>query len=125
MAGYQPAVGDRVRVLSDRRRPAVVAQQSHLIDRPEVIVWRIVHDDGTERWVTGDHLEHESAPTDLTEVTDAAGAARDALAHRDHLIRCAHRDGASLRTIAEAAGVSHQTVANIVRGSGRGEAVGA
>lgn len=124
MAGYQPAVGDRVRVLTDRRRPAVVAQQSHLIDRPEVIVWRIVHDDGTERWVTATHLEHESAPTDLTEVTDAAGAARDALAHRDHLIRCAHRDGASLRTIAEAAGVSHQTVANIVRGSGRGERVG-
>lgn len=115
MAGYEPVVGERVRVLTDRRRPAVIAQRSHLIDRPEVTMWRIVHDDGSERWVTADQLEHESAPTDLAEITDAATAARDALAQRDHLIRCAHRDGASLRAIAEAAGVSHQTVANIVR----------
>ena len=34
--------------------------------------------------------------------------------HRDALIRSAHADGYSLRKIAALAGVSHQTVANVV-----------
>ena len=40
---------------------------------------------------------------------------RDANAKRDELIRKAVEAGGSLREVADLAGVSHQTVANIVR----------
>lgn len=48
-------------------------------------------------------------------LADAAADLAAARSRRDELIRAMHEEGASLRTIAEAAGVSHQTVANIVR----------
>ena len=51
----------------------------------------------------------------LREVTAAAQRARGYITQRDYAIRVAHQHGRSLREIAEAAGVSHTTVANILR----------
>jgi lambda repressor-like predicted transcriptional regulator len=45
-----------------------------------------------------------------------AKKARDAKAERDKAIRAMHAAGASLRVIAEAAGLNHNTIAKIVKG---------
>lgn len=49
----------------------------------------------------------------LTDVARATDRATDALTERNDAIRRALDHGATLRAIAEAAGVTHQTVANI------------
>lgn len=49
----------------------------------------------------------------LTDVARAAARATAALEDRDAAIRRALDQGASLRAVAEAAGVTHQTIANI------------
>jgi len=50
----------------------------------------------------------------VTEVRRAAKAAREATARRNTAIVAMREAGASLRTIAEAAGLSHTAVANIL-----------
>jgi hypothetical protein len=49
-------------------------------------------------------------------VSSAEGVLDDAKRERDALIITASIGGLSLRTIAELAGVSHQTIANVVAG---------
>ena len=49
----------------------------------------------------------------LTEVEQAARKVAEWIARRDAAIVRARADGASLRVIANAAGLTHQTVANI------------
>ena len=60
-----------------------------------------------------------STSTDLIRATAKVHKAEDALLdatdHRDRLIAKRHAEGASLRTIAEEAGVSHQQVKRIVQ----------
>jgi len=51
------------------------------------------------------------------DVTRWANAAEDAIARRDEAIVSMRADGASLREIAEAAGLSHGGVAKIIRRS--------
>lgn len=43
-----------------------------------------------------------------------AKKAREAIARRDELIRQMRAEGATLRAIAETAGMNHQTVANVL-----------
>lgn len=50
----------------------------------------------------------------LAVVASRARKAREAVAFRNAAILAAHEAGHSLRTIAEAAGVSHQTVKNLL-----------
>jgi hypothetical protein len=50
----------------------------------------------------------------LRSVRGHAKRLRDAQEARDRAIRAAHRAGGSLRVIADAAGVAHQTVQNII-----------
>lgn len=61
-------------------------------------------------------------PTELirarTKVQRAEAALEKAVAERDRVIVKRHAEGASLRTIADEAGVSHQTVVNIIRRQG-------
>ena len=52
------------------------------------------------------------------ECAKVSGALAVVVAVRDLLIVKRHAEGASLRTIAEEAGVSHQTVVNIIRRHG-------
>ena len=47
-------------------------------------------------------------------IVEARGALESAIIERDEVIRLARADGLSLRSIATIAGVSHQTVANVV-----------
>lgn len=55
-------------------------------------------------------------PTDLNAVRRAADKAAQALVDRDDAIRRAHAQGATLRAIAEAAGLSFARIHQIVRG---------
>lgn len=50
----------------------------------------------------------------LDMISRVAKKARESTASRDELIVEAHKDGHSLRTIAEAAGLSHTAIAKIV-----------
>lgn len=52
----------------------------------------------------------------LTAVTRAAAKAASALKTRDDTIRRAHAEGATLRAIAAAAGLSHGRIHQIVHG---------
>lgn len=54
--------------------------------------------------------------TDLRKVRRAADKAALALEARDDAIRAAHASGSSLRSIAKAAGLSHQRVHQIIHG---------
>jgi lambda repressor-like predicted transcriptional regulator len=54
--------------------------------------------------------------TPAVTVARLAKKARDAKAERDKAIRAMHAAGASLRVIAEAAGLNHNTIAKIVKG---------
>ena len=47
-------------------------------------------------------------------IAEARGALEAAIVERDEVIRLARADGLSLRSVATIAGVSHQTVANVV-----------
>ena len=53
--------------------------------------------------------------TDLERVEQAAFAVADAREEFETAIRAAHANGAALRTIAEAAGVSHEQVRRMIR----------
>lgn len=55
-------------------------------------------------------------PANLNAVRRAASRAAQALEARDEAIRKAHTDGATLRAIAEAVGLSFSRVHQIVRG---------
>lgn len=64
-------------------------------------------------------MESEGAPMTTsaqTAVTTWARKAREALIKRDDAIRKMRAEGASLRAIAEAAGLTHTAIANITRG---------
>jgi transposase-like protein len=52
--------------------------------------------------------------TTAEEVSSWAKKAREARVQRDQAIRRMSREGASLRTIAEAAGITHSAVAKIL-----------
>ena len=47
-------------------------------------------------------------------IAEARSALEAAIVERDEVIRLARADGLSLRSVATIAGVSHQTVANVV-----------
>lgn len=51
----------------------------------------------------------------LANARDYADQARSAMATRDRWVRKAHENGHSLRTIAEAVGLTHAGVAKIVK----------
>lgn len=53
-------------------------------------------------------------PTTAQRLASQAKKAREALSRRDELIRQMRAEGSTLRSIAEAAGLNHQTVANIL-----------
>lgn len=55
-----------------------------------------------------------SSGGDLVRVVGAAQRARKALQERDARIRAAHKAGHSLRAIANAAGMSHTAIANLL-----------
>lgn len=52
--------------------------------------------------------------TTAQQLASQARKAREAIARRDSLIRQMRAEGATLRAIAQAAGLNHQTVANIL-----------
>lgn len=52
------------------------------------------------------------------QLARASRTVREATARRDSLIRQLHDEGASLRQIAEAAGLSHTAIAKILRRGG-------
>jgi len=54
--------------------------------------------------------------TPAQTVARLSAKAREAKANRDKAIREMHATGASLRVIAEAAGLNHNTIAKIVKG---------
>lgn len=60
----------------------------------------------------------EKLTTAAAEYAEAYKRLAVLAAERDHLIVQRHAEGASLRTIANEAGVSHQTVVNIIRRHG-------
>lgn len=55
----------------------------------------------------------------LENVRAASELLQNYTGHRDLLIQAAHEDGLTLRAIAEAAGLSHQRVHQIVRSGAR------
>lgn len=59
--------------------------------------------------------------SDLADITQAAEAAKEALRERDDLIRQAVAQGASLRSVGQAAGMDHRGIKRIVD---RAEAAG-
>jgi hypothetical protein len=59
-------------------------------------------------------ISRRCGKTDLAKITKAAEAALKA---RDEAIRQAHKNGASLRQIAKATGLSHQRIHQIVQAS--------
>jgi hypothetical protein len=63
--------------------------------------------------LVGDRTAGEPVKT-LTRLDRAAKRAADAIAERDRLIEQARGEGHTLRAVADAAGVSHQTVVNII-----------
>ncbi len=56
----------------------------------------------------------ERLVSSAARIVDARKALNAATSERDAMIRVARADGLSLRSIATIAGVSHQTVANVV-----------
>ena len=56
----------------------------------------------------------ERLMSSAARIVDARAALDAATSERDAMIRVARADGLSLRSIATIAGVSHQTVANVV-----------
>jgi transposase len=50
----------------------------------------------------------------LTQLSRTADKAAKALEERDRLVEQARNEGHPIRTVAKAAGVSHQTVVNII-----------
>ena len=56
----------------------------------------------------------ERLVSSAARIVDAREALDAAMSERDAMIRVARADGLSLRSIALIAGVSHQTVANVV-----------
>jgi transposase-like protein len=57
--------------------------------------------------------------TRLEQIAQIARTLEATRRRRDRMIIKARNEGASLRTIADAAGISHQTVFNIARKTGR------
>ncbi len=60
----------------------------------------------------------ERLVSSAARIVDAREALEAAMSERDAMIRVARADGLSLRSIATIAGVSHQTVANVVASGG-------
>lgn len=56
----------------------------------------------------------ERLVSSAARIAEARGAFEAAIVERDEVIRLARADGLSLRSVAMLAGVSHQTVANVV-----------
>jgi transposase len=56
----------------------------------------------------------ERLVSSAARIAEARGALEAAIVERDEVIRLARADGLSLRSVATIAGVSHQTVANVV-----------
>ena len=56
----------------------------------------------------------ERLVSSAARIVEARSALEAAIIDRDEVIRLARADGLSLRSIATLAGVSHQTVANVV-----------
>ena len=56
----------------------------------------------------------ERLVSSAARIVEARSALDAAIIERDEVIRLARADGLSLRSIATIAGVSHQTVANVV-----------
>ena len=56
----------------------------------------------------------ERLVSSAARIVEARGALESAIIERDEVIRLARADGLSLRSVATIAGVSHQTVANVV-----------
>ncbi len=71
----------------------------------------------------GDMTRHQTGCQCLALVGDATDARIRATAHQIRAIGTAHKHGASLRQIAEVAGVSHDHVRQIVNAMGDDEAV--
>ena len=60
----------------------------------------------------------ERLVSSAARIVEAREALESATSERDAMIRVARADGLSLRSIATIAGVSHQTVANVVAAGG-------